>query len=72
MAADDPTKIRNVAIVGQGGVGKTLVADGLLFAAGAATRFGFTTPSSSSTPIRASGTASSAFPVTVATYVRSI
>jgi hypothetical protein len=34
MPADDPTKIRNVAIVGQGGVGKTLVADALLFASG--------------------------------------
>ena len=32
MPADDPTKIRNVAIIGQGGVGKTLVADALLFA----------------------------------------
>jgi elongation factor G len=48
MAADDPTKIRNVAIVGQGGVGKTLVADALLFAAGAATRIGRTEDGSSS------------------------
>jgi elongation factor G len=47
MAADDPTKIRNVAIVGQGGVGKTLVADALLFAAGAATRTGRTEDGSS-------------------------
>jgi elongation factor G len=48
MAADDPSKIRNVAIVGQGGVGKTLVADGLLFATGAATRIGRTEDGSSS------------------------
>ena len=36
MPADDVTKIRSVAIVGQGGTGKTTVADALLFAAGAA------------------------------------
>jgi elongation factor G len=47
MPADDPTKIRNVAIVGQGGVGKTLVADALLFAAGANTRIGRTEDGSS-------------------------
>jgi elongation factor G len=47
MAADDPTKIRNVAIVGQGGVGKTLVADAILFAAVAATRIGRTEDGSS-------------------------
>jgi elongation factor G len=47
MAADDPSKIRNVAIVGQGGVGKTLVADALLFAAGAVTRIGRTEDGSS-------------------------
>ena len=47
MPADDPSKIRNVAIVGQGGVGKTLVADAMLFAAGAATRIGRTEDGSS-------------------------
>jgi elongation factor G len=40
MAVDDPTKIRSLAIVGQGGTGKTAVADALLFAAGAASRIG--------------------------------
>jgi elongation factor G len=40
MPVDDVTKIRSVAIVGQGGTGKTAVADALLFAAGAATRIG--------------------------------
>ena len=40
MPADDVTKIRSVAIVGQGGTGKTTVADALLFAAGAASRIG--------------------------------
>jgi elongation factor G len=48
MPADDPTKIRNVAIVGQGGVGKTLTADALLFASGGATRIGRTEDGSSS------------------------
>jgi elongation factor G len=47
MAADDPAKIRNVAVVGQGGVGKTLVADALLFAAGVSTRIGRTEDGSS-------------------------
>src|SRR5258705_7078541 len=47
MPADEPTKIRNVAIVGQGGVGKTLVADALLFASGGATRLGRTEDGSS-------------------------
>jgi elongation factor G len=47
MPADDPTKIRNVAIVGQGGVGKTLVADALLFASGGNTRIGRTEDGSS-------------------------
>jgi elongation factor G len=47
MPADDPTKIRNVAIVGQGGVGKTLVADALLFASGGHTRIGRTEDGSS-------------------------
>jgi len=40
MAADEVDKLRNVAVVGQGGIGKTTVADGLLFSAGAVTRFG--------------------------------
>jgi elongation factor G len=40
MPADEVLRIRNVAIVGQGGTGKTSVADALLFAAGAATRIG--------------------------------
>ena len=40
MPAEDVAKLRNVAIVGQGGAGKTTVADALLFAAGASTRLG--------------------------------
>src|ERR1051326_1352539 len=40
MAAEDVAKLRNVAIVGQGGAGKTTVADAVLFAAGASTRLG--------------------------------
>src|SRR3989442_12454418 len=40
MPAEEVEKLRNVAIVGQGGVGKTTVADALLFAAGASTRHG--------------------------------
>ncbi len=38
--AREPSSIRTVAIVGQGGVGKTSVADALLFAGGANTRLG--------------------------------
>jgi len=37
---DDGTKIRNVAMLGQGGVGKTSLADALLFAAGKVNRLG--------------------------------
>ena len=40
MSSEDVARLRNVAIVGQGGTGKTTVADALLFAAGATTRFG--------------------------------
>jgi elongation factor G len=40
MSADDVIRIRSVAIVGQGGTGKTTVADALLFAAGAVNRIG--------------------------------
>src|SRR5262249_44695718 len=38
MSPEEVAKLRNVAIVGQGGTGKTSVADALLFAAGAVTR----------------------------------
>ena len=40
MATEEVAKLRNVAIIGQGGTGKTTVADALLFAAGATTRLG--------------------------------
>ena len=40
MSAEDVARLRNVAIVGQGGAGKTTVADALLFAAGATSRLG--------------------------------
>jgi elongation factor G len=40
MPSEEVTRLRNVAIVGQGGGGKTTVADALLFAAGASTRLG--------------------------------
>ena len=36
----DGTRLRNIVVVGQGGVGKTTVADAMLFVAGATTRFG--------------------------------
>jgi elongation factor G len=42
MPSDEVARLRNVAIVGQGGTGKTTVADALLFAAGVATRLGRT------------------------------
>jgi elongation factor G len=38
--ADDVKGIRSVGVVGQGGVGKTSLADAVIFAAGAATRVG--------------------------------
>jgi elongation factor G len=38
--ADDVKLVRSVGVVGQGGVGKTSLADALLFAAGATTRVG--------------------------------
>jgi elongation factor G len=40
MPSEEVAKLRNVAIVGQGGAGKTTVADALLFAAGASSRLG--------------------------------
>src|SRR5437667_4507500 len=40
MPAEEVTRLRNVAVVGQGGAGKTTVADALLFAAGASSRLG--------------------------------
>ena len=40
MSIEDVTKIRNVAMIGQGGVGKTSLADALLFAAGKVNRLG--------------------------------
>jgi elongation factor G len=38
--ATDITKIRNIGVVGHGGVGKTSLVEGMLFAAGAVTRLG--------------------------------
>src|SRR5436190_14559414 len=40
MAAEEVGRIRNIAIVGQGGVGKTFLADALVLAAGATNRLG--------------------------------
>jgi elongation factor G len=40
MAAEEVGRIRNIGIVGQGGVGKTFLADALVLAAGATTRLG--------------------------------
>ena len=40
MAAEEVVSIRNVGILGQGGVGKTTLADALVFAAGATNRAG--------------------------------
>src|SRR6185436_17211444 len=40
MAAEEVGRIRNIGIVGQGGVGKTFLADALIFAAGGTNRLG--------------------------------
>jgi len=40
MAVEEVERIRNIGIVGQGGVGKTLLADALVLAAGATSRLG--------------------------------
>src|SRR3989475_6835721 len=40
MSAEEVARLRNVVIVGQGGAGKTTVADALLFAAGTVNRLG--------------------------------
>jgi len=40
MAVEEIGRLRNVAIVGQGGTGKTQLADAILFTAGATTRLG--------------------------------
>src|SRR6185369_7234982 len=40
MAAEEVGRIRNIGIVGQGGVGKTYLADALVLAAGATNRLG--------------------------------
>ncbi len=47
MATEEVARIRNIGIVGQGGVGKTLLADALILAAGGTTRLGRTDDGSS-------------------------
>ena len=47
MAAEEVARIRNIGVVGQGGVGKTLLADALILAGGGATRLGRTDDGSS-------------------------
>jgi elongation factor G len=42
MAADDPGKIHNLILIGHGGVGKTMLAEALLLAAGATKALGLT------------------------------
>lgn len=51
--SDEVARLRNVAIVGQGGTGKTTVADALLFAAGVSTRIGRVDDGSSAFDIEA-------------------